>query len=99
MEVQSLAIIAVSSGLVYWFALIIYRLFLHPLSRFPGPKLAASTLAYEFYYDCLLEGKWVWKIKEMHDRYGPIVRINPHELHIRDPDFYQEIYEIGRAHV
>ena len=85
-------LIATASYLAYGVALVIYPLFFHPLSKFPGPKIAASTLWYEHYYDVLLEGKWVWKIKEMHEMYGPIVRINPHELHIKDPEFYQEIY-------
>ncbi|KAM0796886.1 cytochrome P450 [Usnea florida] len=37
-------------------------------------------------------GMYIWKIQEMHERYGPIVRINPHELHIKDIDFYDQIY-------
>lgn len=27
---------------------------------------------------------------------GPIIRINPHEVHIRDPDYYETIYSTTR---
>ncbi|KAF7190513.1 Cytochrome P450 monooxygenase [Pseudocercospora fuligena] len=84
--------IAFGAAIVYCLAIAAYRLFFHPLSTFPGPKLAACTLWYEFYYDVVLEGQWTFRIQAMHEKYGPIVRINPHELHIRDPDFYQAIY-------
>jgi cytochrome P450 len=50
---------------------------------------------YEFYYDILQQGQYIWKIREMHERYGPIVRINPHELHVLDSDFYHNLYAGG----
>lgn len=51
-------------------ALTVYRVFLHPLSHVPGPKLAAATSLYEFYYDGCLGGKYYWKILELHQQYG-----------------------------
>ena len=47
-----------------------YRLYLSPLAKFPGPKLAALTLWYEFYYDVIKGGKYTWVIAKMHERYG-----------------------------
>ncbi|KAG6039634.1 hypothetical protein E4U41_002383 [Claviceps citrina] len=79
-------------GVLYYVALIVYRLCFHPLARIPGPKLAAATSWYEFYYDVVGRGVFCWEIKRMHDLYGPIVRINPHEVHILDTSFYDEIY-------
>ncbi|KAK5096990.1 hypothetical protein LTR70_002207 [Exophiala xenobiotica] len=78
--------------LVYIVTLAVYRLYLSPLAKFPGPRLAALTLWYEFYYDVVQRGRYTWKIREMHRTYGPIVRINPYELHIDDPEYYDEIY-------
>ncbi|KAE8359938.1 cytochrome P450 [Aspergillus caelatus] len=69
-----------------------YRLFLHPLRKFPGPKLAAISHLYEFYYDVIKGGTYVEKINRMHCAYGPIIRINPRELHIKDPSYYDHIY-------
>lgn len=65
---------------------------LHPLSRFPGPKIAAASYLYEAYYDWWTVGRYGKVIARMHEQYGPIVRINPDELHCSDPAFTDEIY-------
>lgn len=88
----SLAGYAGIAFLCYYTALITYRIFFHPLAKFPGPKLAAASLWYEFYYDVVLRGQFIWKIQEWHEKYGPIIRINPDELHILDHEYYDEIY-------
>jgi len=48
----------------------IRRLYLHPLAHIPGPKLAALTWWYEFYYDVIQQGRYVFKIQELHKKYG-----------------------------
>lgn len=86
-------IVAISVlGLTYGVWLATYRLWLSPLAHFPGPKLAAMTMWYEFYYDSFLEGQYTFRIAEMHRKYGPIVRISPFELHIDDPEYYEILY-------
>lgn len=70
----------------------IYRLIYSPIARYPGPRLAALTFWYEFYYDVVCKGRYTWKIQELHQTYGPIVRINPKELHVADPAFYDSVY-------
>ena len=62
-----LALLAFS---VYCSSLIIYRLYFSPLAKFPGPKLAAVTLWYEFYYDVIKRGRYTWRIAKLHERYG-----------------------------
>ncbi|TLD39236.1 MutS 4 [Venturia nashicola] len=79
-------------SILYFLALSIYRLYLSPVSQFPGPRIAALTFWYEFYFDVYLQGKYAWKIQELHRTYGPLVRINPEELHIDDAGFYDKIY-------
>jgi len=54
----------------YLVFLALYRLYFSPLSKFPGPPLAALTLWYEFYYDVIKEGRYTWKIGELHREYG-----------------------------
>ena len=50
--------------------LVLYRLCLTSLARIPGPKFAAATRWYEFYYDCVLPGKFFLEIERMHKAYG-----------------------------
>ncbi|RAH57400.1 cytochrome P450 [Aspergillus piperis CBS 112811] len=70
----------------------IWRLYLSPLAAFPGPKIVALTSWVEFYHDVVKKGTYMWEIEKMHQKYGPIVRVSPYELHCIDPDFYNVIY-------
>ena len=54
--------------------LAVYRLTWHPLAGFPGPRIAAITGLYEFYYD-VVHGKdagqkYTYLITDMHEKYG-----------------------------
>ena len=55
---------------LYLVALGSYRLYLDPIAKFPGPKLAALTLWYEFYYDVVKRGQYTFEIDKIHKRYG-----------------------------
>ena len=52
----------------------LYRMTLHPLARFPGPKLAALTNLYGVFHDLIKGGdsSYVKKLPSLHDRYGTL---------------------------
>ncbi|KAB5566032.1 cytochrome P450 [Coniochaeta sp. 2T2.1] len=95
-----LALVTVNNTLRLFGLWLGYRLLLalynispfHPLYNFPGPRLAAASYLYEAWYDLAKAGRYSWEIKAMHEKYGPIVRINPEELHCDDYDFVDDIY-------
>ncbi|KAE8389477.1 cytochrome P450 [Aspergillus alliaceus] len=89
---------AAMSGLAFLLSLAIasliwrsmYRLFLHPLSKFPGPKLAAmSNLPY---VNWIITGQLHSRIRQLHDRHGDVVRIRPNALTYRNPQAWPDIY-------
>ncbi|CAO2651135.1 Nn.00g094320.m01.CDS01 [Neocucurbitaria sp. VM-36] len=82
-------------GVIYAAILVTYRLVFSPIAKFPGPKLAAATAWYEFYFQFFKNGKFTWEIARLHSIYGPIIRVNPWELHIADPEFYDKVYVSG----
>jgi hypothetical protein len=82
----------IASYVAYRLSLIIYRFTLHPLARIPGYKLAIASRLYEYHYDSTMHGRYWVKIQEMHEKLGPIVRINAREVHINDPEFYHKLY-------
>ena len=61
----------ISAWLAFKFLQALYNVSpLHPLSKIPGPKLAAATYLPEFYYDVILVGRYTHAIKQMHEKYG-----------------------------
>ncbi|PLB35237.1 cytochrome P450 [Aspergillus candidus] len=91
MDVPRVWIAAIGLG-TFLFARAVYRVFFHPLRKVPGPTFAAATYLYEFYYDVILGGRYIFQIEKLHQKYGPIIRISPHEVHVSDPEFYDQIY-------
>ncbi|KND86483.1 Isotrichodermin C-15 hydroxylase [Tolypocladium ophioglossoides CBS 100239] len=67
-----------------------YRLYLHPLSRFPGPRLnAVSALPCAY---SLAKGRHPFNNRLLHEIYGPVVRISPNELIFNSAQAWEDIY-------
>ncbi|KAJ2998225.1 hypothetical protein NUW58_g390 [Xylaria curta] len=77
-------------SIVYVVLHIAYNLWLHPLSKFPGPLLGRSTLLWRFYN--VLGGRWHRRIDELHKKYGAVVRVSPNELSFASIESWKDIY-------
>ncbi|KAK4227386.1 putative cytochrome P450 [Podospora fimiseda] len=89
---------AVAAFFIHRVAIVIYRLYFHPLSSFPGPKLAAATSLYQLYYEVFAPETTPWPEYQrsvLHSKYGPTVRVRPDALHIADPEAYRKIHRSG----
>ncbi|KAK3317434.1 cytochrome p450 monooxygenase [Cercophora scortea] len=85
-----LASLAALLGTVYFASRIIYNIYFHPLSKYPGPLLHRATrLAYVYH---LISGKLPLAVYRIHREYGPVVRIAPDELSFTDPEAWKDIY-------
>lgn len=80
-------------ALVGWIVKGIYRVYFHPLSRFPGPKSAAFTRLGDL--KAIYTGTVHRRIARLHDQYGDIVRFSPNEISFRDPQAWKDIYGYG----
>ncbi|KAF9019745.1 cytochrome P450 [Hymenopellis radicata] len=71
--------------------LVVYRLYIHPLKSFPGPRLAAVTDFYQGYYASWKNGMFVRHLEELHRSMssGVLRYISPHSGFTKDPDFYK----------
>ncbi|KAK3111707.1 hypothetical protein LTR53_012755 [Teratosphaeriaceae sp. CCFEE 6253] len=78
-----------TAGAVYFLAglygsLLVYRIFLNPLNRFPGPwAVRLSTFFMSFQ---LGDSDLYLKLEALHQQHGRIVRIGSGDLSIIDPD-------------
>ena len=82
---------------VYSGGRILYNIYWHPLAKFPGPKLRASTFIPYFWAMWL--GIEPFTTKTMHEEYGPVVRINPNTLSFITAQAWKDIYGLRPGRV
>ncbi|RPA72765.1 cytochrome P450 [Ascobolus immersus RN42] len=81
---------------LYRLAIIFYRIYLSPLAKIPGPKLAAATSLYQTYFDIIKNGTFVFHVpQKLHPKYGPTVRVGPNRIRLSDAESFQQIHKIG----
>ncbi|KAF1980466.1 cytochrome P450 [Bimuria novae-zelandiae CBS 107.79] len=77
----------------YFLLRAIYRLFFHPLSKFPGPKSHAIS------HIPVVLSTWKGEVHKtvalLHSQYGSVVRIAPNEVSFTDPNAWKDIYGHG----
>jgi hypothetical protein len=78
------------ASVCYLVGLLVYRLYLSPLARFPGPTLAAATILPKLWHQA--GGTSIKWINSLHLKYGPIVRVGPDEMSFIDSQAWQDIY-------
>ncbi|KAL5324497.1 hypothetical protein ACEPPN_009043 [Leptodophora sp. 'Broadleaf-Isolate-01'] len=80
----------ISLIIVYLLSVAIYRLYFHPLSKFPGPKSAAIS---DFWLcSRWIGGFWPREIEAAHAKYGYVVRIAPNDLSFSGVGSLKDIY-------
>src|SRR6187402_3443933 len=72
LTLMNLSVLSSILLLIYVITVGLYRLYWSPLAAYPGPKLAALSNWYEFYYDVILQGKFTSKIQDLHRQYGTV---------------------------
>ncbi|KAI9733534.1 MAG: hypothetical protein M1834_003134 [Cirrosporium novae-zelandiae] len=88
------AAIAISSSLYlcYLLAVVVYNVYFHPLSKFPGPIWwGATPIPYVWYQ---ITGRLPFVYEQLHERYGDVVRVLPYKLSFRTPAAWRDIYQI-----
>ncbi|KAI9840073.1 MAG: hypothetical protein M1819_000266 [Sarea resinae] len=68
----------------------IYRVFLHPLRKIPGPLITKCSSLWLHYHAFI--GDQCTAVHQLHEVYGPIVRVGPNDVDISKSDALGPIY-------
>ncbi|KAI1661842.1 cytochrome P450 [Daldinia decipiens] len=75
---------------IYVVGLVIYRLFFHPLAKYPGPVIAKITDAYQLYH--AWKGDRHLEFWRLHEKYGKVVRFGPNSVSFNSNTALKDIY-------
>jgi cytochrome P450 len=81
---------ALEKYVLYLLCVVIYKIYFHPLRKYPGPKnWAATQIPWAI---SQFSGVLYLSTHELHKKYGNVVRISPDELSFIDPKAWKDIY-------
>ncbi|KAI0022515.1 cytochrome P450 oxidoreductase [Xylariomycetidae sp. FL0641] len=86
------ALVALAAYVVGW---IVYARNFHPLSKVPGPWLASVSRTWYMYQ--ITRGDMEKTQRQLHAKFGPLIRIAPNELACAEPDAIKTIYRTTGA--
>lgn len=89
----SLPMLVFCSALLALLSYVSYLRLFHPLARFPGPFPASVTRLWLVYQARTLQRHRIEM--DLHQKYGPFVRISPNEVSIADPKYVKILYGAG----
>jgi cytochrome P450 len=82
--------IVAGGAVFYLFSVAIYRIYFHPLAKYPGPFLAKLTDAYQLYH--AYKGDRHLDFYRLHEKYGGVVRFGPNAVSFNTNTSLKEIY-------
>jgi hypothetical protein len=87
---RALNFILLTLPFAWLLAVLVYRLYLHPLAKYPGPWYQAISGWYDFYI--AYNERRHLHFEKLHQKYGPIVRYGPNELAFNSPKAFTDMY-------
>ncbi|EXJ64918.1 hypothetical protein A1O7_01257 [Cladophialophora yegresii CBS 114405] len=96
-SVVDFVVVLGAANVVYFIGLSIYRLYFHPLAKYPGPLLWKLTQWPEA--RSAWSGRRHVDLALLHEKYGDIVRFGPDKLSFRTARAVNDIYTDRRANM
>ncbi|TLD11271.1 hypothetical protein PgNI_05363 [Pyricularia grisea] len=90
-RLSGLGSVLLGGVVVYYIGLAVYRLYFHPLAKFPGPPLLAIS-SVPFLFQNYMQGNFAPSVGALHAKYGKIVRIAPDRLAVEGSIGWTDVY-------
>ncbi|RDW56936.1 hypothetical protein BP5796_13003 [Coleophoma crateriformis] len=90
MKVAQSVVALAGVSLVYALCRIIYNMYLHPLAKYPGPKMRGAWHLPYYYH--LYNGTHDTNLVTLHDEYGDVVRYRPNSLSFNSAGAFKDIH-------
>lgn len=74
-----------------WLGILIYRATLAPLSKLPGPWYSLFSDVFLMYKEFSAQRRVY--VHELHQKFGPVVRLGPNEVSFTSLEALKEIYQ------